>query len=104
MARGRRSGPRLSLDALKQLTQALLDFDEMASATSRRQIVSLMDRRIASAVPDRDSAQAHVLELLRTCEAFEGGRDNLILALRLGLPDNQARARVFIMIEQLWPN
>lgn len=94
----------LSRGAVSQLTDALLSLDEVAAAASREQIIALMDPRIATAVPSRDSARAHVVEWLRTCESFDGGRADLIAALQVAIADTAARARLFNLIDQLWPD
>lgn len=96
--------PRLTRRAVAQLTEALLEIEEIASGASRRQIISLMDPKIRSAVPDADTARAHVLGWLRTCTDFPGGRANLVAALRLGVPDHTRRARVLALLDELWPD
>ena len=94
---------RLTLDALSELSEALLDIDEIASGPSRRQIMSFMRTDIRAALPDLDSARAHVIAWLRTCSQFRGGHCELVKALMLGVPDNEPRRRAVRLLDQLWP-
>lgn len=95
--------PRLRLEALEQLTEAMLTLTEIGSAPERAQLIALMDPAIGSAVPHATTARAHVANWIRTCAQFHTGRENLVAAVSIGVADTPARSRVLDLIDRLWP-
>jgi hypothetical protein len=99
------SGSRgaLSITDLRQLTDALLEFDEIVDSTTRRQLILVLPESIRAAVPDARTAREHVLVLLRTCAVHIGGRAALADALELYLPDSTRLHRFMALLDRVWP-
>ncbi|PWK83651.1 hypothetical protein C8D88_110107 [Lentzea atacamensis] len=76
------SRPTDSGDAFTAVVDALLEVPSVRDEPSRRLLLSRMRREIAEAVPHHERARLHVIELVRTCQNYDGGLDDLLRVLR----------------------
>jgi effector-associated domain 2 (EAD2)-containing protein len=65
-----------------ELVNALVEIPSMADDVSRRTVLGLLPRRIASAIGYHPRARLHVFEIVRTCQDYETGVRALLAAIR----------------------
>lgn len=95
---------RLDLAALRAVTDALLGVDELLDPSVRRQLLLLLPRDIAASVPVADDARLQVVNWVRTCARFAGGRQAFLDAVEmLAPPDTPAVRHAVATIKTHWP-
>ena len=74
--------PANSGDAFTAVVDALLEVPSVRDEQTRGLVLSRMRREIAEAVPHQQRSRLHVIELVRTCQDYDGGLDDLLRVLR----------------------
>jgi Effector-associated domain 2 len=93
---------RLDLAAMRVISTALLDIDELLDPSVRRLMLLYLPRDVAVTVHTTDDARQQVLSWIRTCDRFPGGRDAFLEALEMTVPAAEY-ARAAKVITTHWP-
>jgi nucleoside phosphorylase len=87
------------------ILDALLKIPQMRDDYQRRAIMSLLPDHIRTMIADNPNGRLHVLAMIQTCIDARGGRESLVGALRLSLPEESPRLlRTVATIDQFWPS
>ncbi|MGW6928954.1 effector-associated domain 2-containing protein [Lentzea sp. NPDC054927] len=74
--------PPTTGDGVTDLVNALLKVPSIRDEPGRRTVLSRLRPEIGDAVPHHQRTRLHVFELVRTCQDYEGGLDDLLRVLR----------------------
>lgn len=85
---------RLSVAELAELTDALLAVPFMLDPGERRSLVARLRPEMAAAVPYSARARTEVLNMLQTCQDYEGGIEELLGAVLATDPDSSPSRRL----------
>lgn len=96
--------PRLDLTAIRAVADALIAIDELLDPSVRRQLLLMLPRDIAASVPVADDARLQIVNWVRTCARFEGGRQAFLDALAMLTPAGTPEFRRAVeAIATHWP-
>lgn len=94
---------RLSITAVGRIAEAMLDLAELSDPVNRLEIIQFLPADIRSHVPYAPRARMHVIQLIRSCERFTQGRQQLVEVLHLGVSDREGLQRVLAVLDSEWP-
>jgi S1-C subfamily serine protease len=94
---------RLSLSSIHRIVSAMLSAEELSEATALHSFILLLPAEIRSAVRYAPQPRAYLINLVRTCESFMGGRTALIDALSLFLNNPSERDNLLEVLDREWP-
>lgn len=73
---------QLSVPEVKELVILLLKCPSMDDKGTRNDVLAFLPDNVRNAIPRRDQARADVVNIVRTCQNYTGGLDELIEAVR----------------------
>ncbi|MFG2011564.1 hypothetical protein ACGFNF_21115 [Micromonospora sp. NPDC048868] len=94
---------RMPLAALGAVVDVMLGADELASVPNLQHFVSLLPPEIRGAVSYAGSPRMDLVRLLRTCEAYEKGRQALTTVLSVAMANRADLARTLDALDRHWP-
>jgi nucleoside phosphorylase len=89
---------------IAHVLDALLEIPQMRDDYQRRAIMALLPDHIRTMIADNVHGRLHVLAMIQTCIDARDGRESLLAALRLSLPEQSPQLRQAVaVIDQYWP-
>ncbi len=98
-----RNGPP-PMRGIGVIVDTLLEVEQFRSMSERHTFLELLPHALRTSIREHERPRTHVVEIVRSCMRFPGGRDAFLAALRPMLPATSVdRQRVEQAIDQYWP-